>query len=295
MVETGQSAGQSSLGEGQSGLPGKAGGRVRRAFWTAVMWLAIAVFVAVAGCLGIVAYTYWDEANRYQELSDAAFTPPAQDAAPEQALAHMEVDWDALRAVNPEVVAWIHVPGTRISYPVCFSGDNQKYLDVDFDGRSGVFTGSGAIFLDGDAKPDFSGTCNFLFGHHMNDGSMFACLSDFADPEVFEASRTVYLLTPAGNYEYRTFALVRTVGSDYLVVHDFADAAEKDAYVADKESRSVVQPGEGFPQPSDVKRIIALSTCDYNEENGRAVLFGQLVGEVPSDQLAGGLSNQLPD
>lgn len=284
---------------GRSGQPEKAGSRLRRDFWSVIMWLAVAVLVVVVGCLGMIAYTYWDEANRYQELARAVFTSPADGAADAaavgaadaalagaaagQELAGMAVDWDALRAVNPQVVGWIYVPGTRISYPVCFSGDNQKYLDVDFDGSAGVFTGSGAIFLDGDAKPDFSCACNFLFGHHMDDGSMFACLSDFADPGTFEANRTIYLLTPAGRYAYRSFALVQTVGTDYLVTHSFADAAEKDAYVADKESRSVVQPSEGFPRPADVKQIIALSTCDYNEEDGRAIVFGQLVDQAPAN------------
>lgn len=242
----------------------------------AVMWVAAAVFVIAVGNLAMLAFTYYSDAHRYDEIAKAVEVAVDDKTG----LADMTVDWDSLRAVNPEVVAWVRVPGTRIDYPVCYSGDNTKYLETNFDGDAGVFTGSGAIFLDGEARPDFSCPCNFLFGHHMKDGSMFACLSDFADQDVFDANRTVYLFTPTASYEYRTFAVVRTVGDDYLVVHDFADAAERAGYVADKESRSLAQPSEGFPEPEGVSTLLALSTCDYNEPDGRAVLYAQLVDKA---------------
>ena len=243
------------------------------------MWIALCVFVVSVGCLGFIAYSYWSDSHRYDEIAETAFDPTEADG-----LANMCVDWNALRKINPEVVAWVYMPETRISYPVCYSGDNAKYLDMNFDGAAGVFTGSGTIFLDGDAKPNFSCPVNFLFGHHMNDGSMFACLSDFGDEAVFEKSRTIYVLTPAMNYEFSTFAIVRTVGSDFLVVHEFKDDAEKAEYLIDKESRSLVKPKEGFPKPQKMDKVVALSTCDYNETDGRAILYGYMVDlQVPSD------------
>ena len=249
------------------------------------MWVAIVVFVTSVGYLGFVGFKYWSDSNRYDEITETAFTPGDKDG--EEALAGMGVDWKALRKINPEVVAWIYVPGTRISYPVCYSGDNVKYLDMNFDGARGVFTGSGTIFLDGNTAPDFSCDCNFLFGHHMNDGSMFACLSDFVDKEVFEKSRRVYLLTPTMNYEFRTFAILRTVGSESLVVHGFDSAKDRAVYIEDKEARSLVLPNEGFPEPGGMRKLIALSTCDYNEEDGRAILFGYTADTaVPAEKAS---------
>ena len=258
------------------------------------MWIAIIVFVVSVANIGFIAYKYWNDSHRYDEIATTAFDRKGG------SLAEMGVDWDALRAINPEVVAWVWVPGTRISYPVCWCGDNEKYLDMNFDGAAGVFTGAGTVFLDGDAKPDFSCQSSFLFGHHMNDGSMFAALSGFADQGEFDKSRTIYLLTPKKNYEFRTFALVRTVGTDDLVAHEFASADAFEEYVEDKESRSPVQPEEGFPAIEDVYKIIALSTCDYNEADGRAILYGYVVDQAtPSDtpvELVGdGDGYQTPD
>lgn len=250
----------------------KTGSRARRGFWTFVMWVALAVFVVSVGYLAVIAYTYWNDSHRYEEISDKVFTPDISK------LENMTVDWKALRAINPDIVAWVYVPGSPISYPVCWAkNDNQKYLDMNFDGAAGVFTGSGTIFLDGAAKPDFSEPIDFLFGHHMNDGSMFACLASFAAEEEFEAHRDVYLLTPKRNYQFRSFALVRTVGTDYLVVHDFATDDKRVEYIEDKQARSMVTPQEGFPDAKTAGKLLALSTCDYNEADGRAILYNCLV------------------
>lgn len=250
-------------------------GKARRGFWTAIMWLAIAVFLVAAGYLAMIFYSYWSDSNRYQEISDTAFDPSQLEGA--EGLAGMAVDWDALRAINPEVVAWVYVPDTVISYPVCWSGENQKYLDMNFDGNRGVWTGCGTIFLEGTNSPQFTDQHSILYGHHMNDGSMFACLSDFADPGVFEAHRDVYLLTPELNYRFRSFSLVRTDGSDALVVTNFPTAEQMAEYVKDKQNRSMVTPAEGFPDAMSVRQMLTLSTCDYNEYDGRAVLFTTLV------------------
>ena len=209
--------------------------RGRRTFWTVVMVLALIVFVGSAGYLGFIAYSYWNDSNRYEEISDTVFTPPEEGGG----LADMGVDWAALKEINPEVVAWIYVPGTRISYPVCHSGDNEKYLDLNFDGAAGVFTGSGTIFLDGEANPDFSSDCK-----------------DFANQEVFNKNRTIYLLTPSQNYEFRSFSIVRTVGTDYLVAHAFSSDEKKVEYVEDKQSRSLAQPEDKVPAAKEMKKLM---------------------------------------
>ena len=45
---------------------------------------------------------------------------------------------------------------------------------------------------------DVSDPNNIIYGHHLNDGSMFACVADFSDAAQFNDHRTVYILTPEG-------------------------------------------------------------------------------------------------
>jgi sortase B len=82
------------------------------------------------------------------------------------------IDFDALFAINPDVVGWIAVPDTNISYPIVQGKDNQHYLHHT---ASGVRNASGAVFLDYRDAPEFQGTAR-IFAHNMQDGSMFASL-----------------------------------------------------------------------------------------------------------------------
>jgi len=87
------------------------------------------------------------------------------------------IDFDALRTINPNVVGWIVVPGTQISYPIVQGIDNAWYLRHTFSGEPNA---SGAIFLDYRNRADFSDSRIILHGHNMRDGSMFAPLHGWA-------------------------------------------------------------------------------------------------------------------
>ena len=83
------------------------------------------------------------------------------------------IDFDALHTLNPDIVGWLVVPGTGISYPMVQGNDNHRYLHHTF---LGVRNNSGAIFLDYRSAPDFTDAFTIVYGHNMQDGSMFAPL-----------------------------------------------------------------------------------------------------------------------
>ena len=86
------------------------------------------------------------------------------------------MDLPALQQVNSDVIGWIAIPGTEISYPLVQGTDNDYYLTHTWNQNSSAV---GAIFMDCRCSADFSGFNTIVYGHRMNNGSMFAALKHY--------------------------------------------------------------------------------------------------------------------
>jgi len=192
-------------------------------------------------------------------------------AAQDEDIATIEVDWAALRAANPDTVAWVYIPNTVINYPVVQGEDNDHYLYYDFDGEAGWLANYGAIFMDYRNKPKWRDEAYFIYGHHMNDGSMFADIAGMEDQARFDECRTVFLLSPEGNFRLRTFAIVHSAPDEPLVQTVFKDNKERTEYIQDKMDRSLAKVND-VPAAKDINQVFAFATCDAGSW-GRDVLF----------------------
>lgn len=244
-----------------------------RGAWRVAFVVSVVVLVVALAALGAIGYQYWSQQRAYDDLEQYAAVQEQENLA----LSDLTVDWDSLRAINPDIVAWVYMPGTSINYPVVQGQDNEEYLHQAFDGSTGWLASAGTIFLDAANSSDLADRNNALYGHHMNDGSMFAPIADLADQAEFDAHRDLYVLTPAGNYRLKTFALVNTVGTDAIVQTAFATDADWRAYVQDKLDRSVATQTGDVLSASDIEQTFLLSTCEYSQNDGRAVLFAAVV------------------
>ena len=92
----------------------------------------------------------------------------------------LNIDFAGLRAENSDLVAWIYQPGTVINYPIAYTDDNFYYLDHMYNG---AMNANGTIFIDCRNASDFSDQNTCIYGHNMNDGSMFASLRNYPLPE----------------------------------------------------------------------------------------------------------------
>lgn len=259
-----------------AGGPGGPSGRKKKGGpWRIVFWIALVVLVCSLVALGVIGFGYWQGQQKNAEVSTEAFTPPEDIAGAN--LADLTVDWDALRAINPETVGWIYIPDTVVNYPIVHTADDNKYLKTDFKGETNWVVSFGAIFLSAENAANFSDANNIVYGHNMNDGSMFSHVASLDDTAQFNKHRTVYILTPQGNYRLNSFSLVHVPANDPLVQTTFASDDERTAYVQDKMDRSVVAPDPAAPAAADITKMFALATCDNLPSDGRYVLFCSVV------------------
>lgn len=104
-----------------------------------------------------------------------------------------ECDFDALKAINPEIYGWIVIPGTNISYPICQHSDNDYYLMHTYSLDSNRI---GAIFLDYRVSKDFTDFNTIIFGHRLRDQTMFSALKTYRDSKTWESNPYIFICTP---------------------------------------------------------------------------------------------------
>ena len=183
----------------------------------------------------------------------------------------IQVNFAELRQTGPEVVAWIWQENTVINYPVVQASDNDYYLHRFIDGS---YSAGGSIFADCKNTADFSDHNTILYGHHMNDGSMFASLRNYRYQSYYDEHPTLYLNTPGGNFRIEVFAgYVCDADSDtYKLVfgsgEDFAAWAEKMRSQSDFASNVSIGMND---------KVVTLSTCSYEYWDARYVVQGKLV------------------
>lgn len=237
--------------------------------------VALIVFLISAGALVYLGLSYWQGQQTYEQLEEKV------EVSESTGLADFKVDWEALAAINPDIVGWIYLPGTVINYPIVHrAGDDSHYLTHNFSGDTAGEFGAeyGAIMLSGVNSADFSDDVNFIYGHHMSNGMMFAFLQDLEDAATFNANRYLYLLTPEGNYLLRSFSIIRTPGTDTTVIHpSFGSDAGLDNYVQEKMDQSLVDPDPAASAAESIDHVFALITCDSNDNTYRYIPYYEVV------------------
>ena len=184
-----------------------------------------------------------------------------------------DVDLSALRAVNPDVVGWIFIPGSKVNYPIVQGEDNQYYLEHTWDGQK---NSAGSIFLEASNGADFKDCRSILYGHNMADMSMFAILHNYANIYYVKTFPYVYLVTDEGVLRYEIYSTYKAavdsktyaLGLGQRIMASFIkmtlDESELDLGII----------------PAETDRILTLSTCTGNYENRRVVHARLVMEEV---------------
>lgn len=145
------------------------------------------------------------------------------------------------------------------------------YLKHDFEG---TYTDYGLPFLDERCSLDTSDQL-IIYGHHMNDGSMFSELLNYADEDYYAAHPEIILETELGAETYQVTEVVRAAGSyvdgewslfDQINMGvDFFNTlmenlGEKRLYNTERE----LVFGD---------KLLTLVTCEYSQNNGRLAVI----------------------
>ena len=232
-------------------------------------WLVMALSLCA---MAVAGYQLWNVLQAYRQ-GNMAYEKLAGLARPvsgtDSEIPALDIDFAALKAINPDTAAWLYCPGTEINYPVMKADDYDYYLRRLPDGTYNV---NGTLFVDYNNPADFSETLTVVYGHHMKSGKMFGSLMGYKQQEYYDKHPAMYLYTEQGNYkidllqgcvvgvrEWRERAFMYEENLESLLTY----AAEKTTFT-----------GTARYTPGD--RIVALSTCSYEFDGARYVVLGVL-------------------
>ena len=254
--------------------------------------LVVLCSMAALVCLGDFGVYNWYNyrtADNYKQLSELKDKEPTASDAPAPVIHYTAEEGQStpppvldeyknLLNKNKRLIGWVKIDDTNIDYPVMQTTDNEYYLDHNLNQE---YDKNGSIFMDKDCDVLKPSTNLILYGHHMKSGQMFGGLSLYSDQSYYEKHPCIQFDTiyEKGLYEIMYVFRSRVYSEDEIVFkyYQFIDAQseqEFDSYMNDMEGMSLYDTGV-TAQYGD--RLLTLSTCDYQEKNGRFVVVAKKV------------------
>lgn len=179
-----------------------------------------------------------------------------------------KVDFEQLKQMNNQIVAWLKVNGTKVEYPVVQAEDNDYYLNRNLDKKNNV---GGWVFVDYRNKLDGTDKNIIIYGHNMKDGSMFGTLKSILTKEWYnnEENYIIDLIAEKEEQKYEVFSVYQIESEDYYIKTNFAND-DFGKFVETLKDRSVK---DFNVEVTSQDSILTLSTCGSN--NSRVVLHAK--------------------
>ena len=228
--------------------------------------------------------------DKYDELRNLIVEDntgePAYDDEGNEVPAFVEVDGKKIQAKylnlynrNNSFVAWIKIEGTCIDYPVVQTPDDEEYyLRKDFDGNKST---AGTIFVDTSSDIEKPSDNILIYGHNMKAGTMFHDLLEYDDEGFYKEHKYIEFDTIYGDGTYEIIAAFRTnikaTDDDGFKYYQFFDAENEEEFNDFIDNVKALTPYDISATAEYGDKLITLSTCSYNTDEGRFVVVAKKI------------------
>ena len=193
----------------------------------------------------------------------------------------LNIDFENLKKINPDIKGWIKINNTKISYPFVQTSDNRFYLDHSFDKSKNK---NGWIFLDYRNNLNNQNQKNYiLYAHNMKNQTMFGTLKNTMNSDWLKNTDnfTIYTYTENEYTLWRIFSVYNTKNlSEYLKIN-FSSNEEYQSFLNSLKIKSIFNFNTDL---GNTEKILTLSTC--NGFNSRIVLHAKFVSSNSINNLS---------
>ena len=221
---------------------------------------------------------YWDNQKQI-ETSEVLNTIDIPDTNITKEQTERMLQVQELKKENNDVVGWIEIADTNINYPVLQGADNEYYLTHNYKNEE---VAGGSIFLDKDYSFIRPSDNLLIYGHRNKKGLMFEDLEKYADESFYNNHKTIRFTTVADDSEYEVMSVFYSRvyyknETDVFRYYYFVNAdseAEYNEFVENCKEASIYDTGVTAEYG---EQLLTLSTCDYNQENGRFAVVARKI------------------
>jgi sortase B len=176
-----------------------------------------------------------------------------------------------LKEMNEDIAGWISISGTSIDYPVLKTDNNSYYLSRDIFKKNSA---TGALFVDFRNVLTDKERNTIIYGHNMKEGSMFHDLKKYREKSFFESNSKIVFDTCQYLQEWEVFSVYLTDTSFNYIQTNFDNNEEYLKFLNAIKSKSMFHSKVNL---NETDRILTLSTCNYEINNGRFVVHAKLI------------------
>ena len=244
-----------------------------------ILALLILILVTVL-VIAFLAFRSDEESKEFKEYDDLADSMNSASMEPQEAeKTERMIKLEELHNEYPDVVAWLEVPGTNMSYPIVQGKDNDYYLDHTYKKE---YSARGSIFLDKDVNFDRPSDNFLIYGHRNQRGAMFEELLKYEKEDFFKEHKTINFTTLKDDGEYEIIAAFRSrvyykFEKNVFRYYYFVNAENEEAfneYVRCAKRDSMYDTGVTANYGD---QLVTLSTCAYHTEDGRFAIVARKV------------------
>lgn len=242
--------------------------------------IAILIIIGCAIVLVIALVNIFSLQGEYKhtaEVNQKAVEAITEPAKKEDGKEEFKYNHEAALIVNPDAKGMYRNDATETLLPVVQRlNDDDYYLHLGFDGE---YSRGGTLFIAGEIAKGLDASHVIIYGHHMNDDSMFTKNNKYKDEEFYHqgTNDTFYIYTPDTLREYKIFAVYNSdpQGPVYTINMNEEEIKE---FAKECSERSMYPTGVDV---SNASQIVTLSSCEATDYNYRLVVQGVLVKETP--------------
>ncbi len=255
-----------------------------------IMGVLILTAITCLGYFGFYCYEAWmiDRENERlarlkdnQQLNDM-YEDQVVEAQVGEETKYFKVlsQYKSLYNQNKNLIGWLKIADTIIDYPVMQTGDNDYYQNHNINLEEDR---NGALFMDTACDVRTPSTNFIIYGHNMRSGKMFGSLDDYESEAFYQAHKTIQFDTiyEEGTYEVMYVFRSRVYQKDEVVFkyYQFIDANSEEEFNSYMKEMAALSFYDTGVTASYGDQLLTLSTCDYEEEDGRFVVVAKRVDE----------------